>query len=173
MKFISKNGNYRVILDRGVPAEPISGRSAIPGLSIKFEGGVAIVNDENVIKKMMAHSAFNRDFIVAEEGALDPYAGNRKPMEPTHDITRLKYGHIESASKHPAEISPETKKVLMEMAASMATSMAKEMAPKLAVEMLKNMKADFDAKPAAKKAAKSKQSRNVAGSKITDEASEG
>ena len=136
-RFISKNNNLRIVLKHAMPAEPITGRAAIPGLYIKFENGAVNVNDEEHIKLMLAHPGFNSDYIVVEEEQVDPYKNNRKESEPDHQITELKYGHSENVqgSSHNVRLDPKLK----DAAQKMAIEMAKEMAPQLAKDMLLEM----------------------------------
>ena len=165
MKFVSKNGNYRAILDRGLPAEPLTGRTAVPGFSVKFEDGIAVVNDEKLAKRLMEHPGFNRDFIKVEEKDADPYLGQRKEAEPEHDMVEIKYGSVgkNQNPKAAVPLTPEVKKALV----SMAAEMAKEMAPKLAMELIQKMKAvadaaaDVEEKVPAKKAGRPKKTQKT------------
>lgn len=137
MRFISKNSNLCIVLKHGMPAEPITGRLAVPALYVKFENGVVNVQDEDTQKLMLAHAGFNNDFISAEKDETDPYAHVRKDMEPEHDITEIKHGGIgkNMNPKSSVTISPEQKKVMMDMAKEMASTMA----PKLAKDMLEEL----------------------------------
>ena len=136
MKFISKNNNLRIVLAHGMSAEPLTGRVAVPGKYVKFEGGVAIINDEETCQMMLRHSGFNIDFIVAEENTVDPY---RRKVEPIHEMTELKYGSVASKINPrgalPLEIEDEIKRVASEL----AKEMVKEQAPKMAMEILKGL----------------------------------
>lgn len=137
MKFVSKMSNYRVILQHSVPAEPITGRLATPGLWVKFENGVADVRDEKIIEMMKRHPVFGSDFIIMEEEQKDPFEDMRNSVEPDHNITEIKYGHVDGTTNpRPAlNVNKETKRMLMDMAKDMAT----EMAPALAKQMLKEV----------------------------------
>ena len=136
MKFIAKNTNLRIVLRHGMPAEPITGRNAVPGLHVKFEDGVANCNDQNTIDLMLRHNGFERDFVVAEEGQLDPYLAQRKSAEPEHDMIQLKYGHVEKNlnPKSPTKMTTDQKAMLKKM----AIEIAKELAPGMAKKMLKD-----------------------------------
>jgi len=142
MKFISKNVNLRVVLRPGLSAEPLAGRSAIPGIYVKFQNGIAIVNDDDHVKMMMAHPAFNMDFVSAEENE-DPYKMSRSESEPDHDIHELKYGHVERSlnQKPKFNFPPEIRNQLEEYAKKMAA----EMAPKMAMEILNTLASAKDA----------------------------
>lgn len=128
--------NYRVILQHSIPAEPITGRIAVPGIWVKFENGIADVRDEKTVELMLNHRMFKVDFLPMEE-SKDPYEDNRKLTEPDHSTTEIKYGHVESTTspKTKVTINSETKKILREM----ATEMAAEMAPAMAKQMLKEV----------------------------------
>lgn len=141
MKFVSKMSNYRVILQHSTPAEPITGRLATPGIWVKFENGVADVRDEKVIEMVKNHHLFNTDFVIMDDPQKDPYEDVRNAVEPDHNITEIKYGHIDgSINPKPAvAINRETKKILMDMAKDMAKEMAAQMAPDLAKQMLKEV----------------------------------
>ncbi len=137
MKFISRQSNYRIVLKHGQPAEPMTGRNAVPGMYVKFENGVANVENEELCQMMMKHSAFKKDFIVAEEGAGNSWDASRREIEPEHNITNIEYGHVGKALNPKAKIplNREGQKALKEM----AIEMAKKMAPELAKELLKTM----------------------------------
>jgi hypothetical protein len=109
MKFISKNNRLLIVLQPGLPAEPLTGRQAVPQLSVRFIQGVAEVKDENTIAKMLNHPGFNIDFVCAEENGVDPYKNTRKEVEPAHVVTEMKYGHPEKSfsSPRPMVVSPE------------------------------------------------------------------
>lgn len=133
--------NYRVVLQHSIPAEPITGRQATPGIWAKFENGIADVRDERSVEMMLKHPAFGIDFVVMEDEKKDPYLDLRDSIEPEHNITEIKYGHVEgSVNPKPAiAVNRETKKVLMDMAKGMAKEMAAEMAPDMAKKMLKEV----------------------------------
>lgn len=145
MKFISKNSNLRVVLIHGIPGSPIVGREAVPGLSVKFEDGVAIVKDPAIQEKMLAHPSFNQDFILADEAGVDPFL--RKSIEPEHDIQEIQYGHVgKNINPKPAiPLTPEVKKMLTDMAMEMAKKMAPQIAKTLVHDVLKDMQKDKEA----------------------------
>lgn len=117
MKFISKNSNLRIVLRPGLQASPLAGRDAVPGIYVKFQDGVAIVNDEEHVAMMLKHPGFNVDFISPDEDK-DPYAHRRSEIEPGHVIQEMRYGHVEgvksSAKKVP--LSPEMAKLINDLA---------------------------------------------------------
>lgn len=137
MKFISKNANLRIVLRHAMPAEPITGRAAIPGLYIKFENGIANVNNEEHVELMLNHLGFNSDFIQVKEEQADPYKDTRRESEPDHQITEFEYGRASKmkGSSHNVRLDPKLKNAVVEM----AKEMAKEMAPQLAKDMLLEM----------------------------------
>ena len=137
MKFISKNANLRIVLRHSMPAEPMTGRLAVPGLYIKFENGIVNVNNEEHIEMMLAHSGFDSDFIQVKEEQADPYKNIRRENEPDHLITEFEHGRAEKlkGSSHNVRLDPKLKNAAVEM----AKEMAKEMAPQLAKDMLLEM----------------------------------
>lgn len=137
MKFISKNSNLLVVLSPGLPAQPLTGTPAKPGVSVRFRNGIVEVKDEDLITKLKAHPGFNGDYISAEEGTKDPYANFREEMEPAHHISEMKYGHVEkkASSKRKVKLTPAMEKMIN----SLAMEKVKEILPS-AVEMtLKKM----------------------------------
>jgi len=137
MKFISKNANLRVVLKHGLQAEPITGRLAIPGLYVKFEDGVAVVNNEETCKLMLAHPGFDRDFISADDVRANAYTSSRRENEPIHQITELKYGTLGKSvgPKPKIRYTPEMTEAIKQE----AIKLAKEIAPELAKEMVKTV----------------------------------
>lgn len=118
MKFVSKSSNYLVVLSPSIPAEPLRGVPAIPGLSVRFEDGIAIVEDEQVIQKMMSNIYFNRHFFIADDNKnmVDALEKKRLEAEPEHIITEMKYGtpvksHGSTVKK---KVSPELEKYIKE-----------------------------------------------------------
>lgn len=142
MKFISKNANLRVVLSPGIPGERLTGRLLTPGKYVKFEMGVAVVNDPEWIRMMKEHPGFNSDFIAVEEGSTeDPYALSRKEVEPEHDNISIEYGHVGKNLNPKGHIpmSNEQKQVINKIAAEMAKEMIKDLVPKMAKDLLKQM----------------------------------
>lgn len=145
MKFISKSTNLCVILKPGIPAQPITGTPATPTISVRFQGGIAEVNQEELITMMLRHPAFNRDFVSAEDATPDPYAYLRQPAEPTHVLTDMVYGHPGKRTASPVKqaLSPEVRKIIQAevstMAKDMAMDIAKQMLPGMVAEALKNI----------------------------------
>lgn len=134
MKFISKSSNYCIILKPGISAEPITGRAAVPGVSVKFENGIAIINDENMCQLLMANPAFNVDFILADDLSHDPFLRS-STIDPKHDLIDVNYGHP-GKKGGDADIRNEQ---LIKMAKVMAIEMTKELAPKLAKEIIADL----------------------------------
>jgi hypothetical protein len=151
MKFLSKQSIYRVILRPGQPAEKITGRAAVNGLSIRFENNEAIIDEKavdpvtnrSVIELLKEHEAFGQEFIevVPDEVLVGPWNSLRKGMEPEHDIISIDYGHVGKSlnPKPKLALNSDQKKALEEMARTMAVEMAKEMAPQLAKDILKSL----------------------------------
>ncbi|MCK5138889.1 MAG: hypothetical protein KAQ85_03515 [Thermodesulfovibrionia bacterium] len=149
-KFISKNANLRIVLKHSMPAEPMTGRLAIPGLYIKFENGIVNVSNEEHVKMMLAHSGFDSDFIAVKEDQIDPYKGARRESEPDHLITEFEHGRAEKlkGSSHNVRLDPKLKDV----AQKMAVELAKEIAPQLAKDMAKDMLLEMAKQKMAKRA---------------------
>jgi len=137
MKFISKNANYRIVLKHGMPSEPLTGRAQVHGLYVKFENGVALVSNEETVKLMLSHPAFNKDFVSADGIASDPYKVQRGLSEPEHDIVNIEYGRVAKNinPKPKFNLTPEMNKHI----ATLATEMAKDMAISMTKGILENM----------------------------------
>lgn len=134
-----------IVLTPGLPAQPLSGIPAKPGIYIKFKSGIFDTKDEETIKQMMAHPGFNADFISVEEDARvkDPYASFREEEEPGHHIAEIKYGHVESpkGSARKQKLSPEMKKLV----SALAMEQLKEILPDavaLALKQIETKKAE-------------------------------
>lgn len=142
MRFVSKNSNLMIVLSPGIPAQPLSGTPAKPGLYIKFKGGICEIKDEETIKQMLAHPGFNADYIAVEDTARiqDPFSQNREEEEPAHHTAELKYGHLESpkSTTKKTKLSPEMKKLI----SSMAMEQVKEILPQAVAMALKQIDAN-------------------------------
>jgi len=139
MKFISKGSNMRIILSPSIPAEPLSGRSAVRGVSVLFEQGVARVDDPKICEQLLNHPSFNRDFILAPEEGVDPFASVRKDTEPKHSITELKFGTPVGRAGDPAipKISPESRAAIAKMVEEGVKEGIKAILPGLVAEGVK------------------------------------
>jgi len=154
MKFVSKQSNYRVVLTPGLPAEPMTGRSAVAGIYVKFENGIADVKDEKLCESMMRHPAYENDFIILEEGGKDPYNNMRRNKEPEHDVAEVKYGTIgKNLNPKKPTFSREQKEAIEQM----SVEIAKKMAPEMAMAMLKEMASNKVEKEKDKTEPKSKK----------------
>jgi len=137
MKFISKSSNLHVILKPGIPEQPITGTPASPTVSVRFQDGIAVVKDENMVELMRSHQGYNVDFIEAEEESPDPYAGYREESEPAHVLQEMKYGHPGGRNVSPVKKPvPESLKKLIH---DQSVALAKEMLPTMVEETLKKM----------------------------------
>ena len=143
-KFVSKNAGLRIMLKHGIPAEPVTGRNAVPSVSVKFENGIAKINDEKTIEMMKAHPGFNSDFILSDEQG-DPYKNTRKQNEPDHDIQVLEHGLVKK-NLNPAKpidnMSVEQKEFFEEMVKETAKKIAIPLAKDLAKKVIMDMEAD-------------------------------
>ncbi len=144
MKYISKNVNLRIVLVPGIPGERLTGRIMQPGKYVKFESGVVTIPDNNTeyIEMMRNHPGFGSDFFEVEEGKTDPYASNRKGMEPEHNIVNLEFGHVGKNinPKSRVMLPQEQKDIMKEMAIGMAKDMAKDIIKEFLAEQGKSNK---------------------------------
>ena len=155
-KYVSKNQRLRLVLAHGIPAEPITGRNAVPGIYIQFEQGFLEINEETArrigkkfeqfVEMIERHSAFGESFQKIDESEIDPYKSTRKEIEPAHDIINIEAGGSIGKNINPQgqfKLSSEQNKALMDMATNMAKSMATEMAKTMAEEMTKKILIDL------------------------------
>lgn len=143
MKFVSRNANLGVVLKKGVQGHPQLGTETISGVHARFKDGVLSTDDESLQQLLLKHPAFKLDYFLVEEGGDDPYANTRAQSEPAHIISDMKNGHPERVTKVPANITPELRASLMEIAKEMskpmAMELAKQMLPSMVMETLKAM----------------------------------
>lgn len=156
MKFIAQNSNLMIVLRPGIPGSHLSGKEPVPGMYVKFQDGMVIVNDEEQIRMMLKHPGFNTDFISAEEVTRDPFSYRRSEMEPGHIIQQVKYGHVEgvqsSAKKVP--LTPEMNKIIEDL----ANAKIKELLPGILENTLKELaKVSREKAESAEKEAKSEE----------------
>lgn len=148
MKFISKNSNLRIVLRPGIQSNPLSGIAGQPGVYIKFQNGVVDIKDEEVIKQMTSHPAFNLDFIAVDDNGEDPFSAQREEIEPVHIIQDIKYGHAENKRLSPnrkTKLDPQIKKLVDEL----AMQEVKRLLPKMVEDTVKKI-IDMGAEKAAK-----------------------
>jgi len=129
MKFISKSSNLLIVLRPGLSAQPITGTPARPTVSVRFKDGVADVQSEELVKMMLEHPGFNSDYISADNVVIDPYAATRKPSEPGHVLTELKFGTPTArvSQNDIGHLPAELQRVVKEMAVGMAKQMLPDM----------------------------------------------
>lgn len=133
MKFISKNLNLRLVLQPSMPAVPLAGQPAKNGVYVKFEGGVATIDNEEIVQKLLIHPAYNIDFVAvgSENQEQIAIAAERaqRAVEPEHEITQVQFGHIGQSlnPKPPVKLTPEVQEYLTKVAATMATEMFAKM----------------------------------------------
>lgn len=144
MKFVSKATNLLIVLRPGMSAQPLTGTPATPTLSVRFKDGVVEVQQPELIEMMLKHPAFNGDFIAMDEEVpkSDPYAASRKPSEPAHVLTEMKYGtpvarQVVGGGSPFASLPPAMQKLVQDMAGEMA----KAMVPSLMESTLKSLMA--------------------------------
>jgi hypothetical protein len=142
MKFISRNLNYRYTIKHAMPAEPLTGRSAEPGIHVRFVNGIATINDESVIEALMKSDKYGSDFISGEDVNVTNKAtfteGN---MEPEHEVGEVKYGYVEKTHnpKPAVLLDKDRQKSLDRMIEEKATEIAMKMAPEMAKKILESM----------------------------------
>jgi len=125
MKFVSKSTNLYVILKPGLPAVPMTGTPAVPTISVRFMDGIAKVDDEGLVKMMLAHPGYNVDFISVDEDGADPYKFQRQDAEPAHVLTDMKYGmpSARTVGNQKNPLPPEAMKLVTELASQMVKDM--------------------------------------------------
>lgn len=138
MKFVSKSSNLYIVLRPGLQAQPLTGMPATPTIGVRFQNGIVEVKEEEMVKMMLNHPAYNNDFISAEPDEKDPYAFMRQDSEPQHVMTEMKYGMPSSRKAAPMknQFPPEIQKALTEMATQMAGAMMKEALPTAVAEAI-------------------------------------
>ena len=142
-KFVSKNSNYMLVLERGIPASPVTGTPAKHGIYIKFVDGFVDIKDEKISELMKANEKCGVDFIEVKDDELhpsgrraeiDPFADSREEIEPAHIVSEVKYGHLEKAvSTKKNKIPPAVKKLIM----LEAQKLAREMLPGMVKDTVK------------------------------------
>ena len=153
MKFVSKASNYMAILKQGIPSNYALGTPSTPSINVRFENGVANVDDPGHIELMMKHSGMNRDFYVVEDSAKDPFANKRKDLEPGHVIQDLSSGRPGQSMGSP--VKPPEAVVLM--ATEIAKGMAKEIVKGLVPDLVATIRKEIEEEKAEKKVSKKKK----------------
>lgn len=147
-KFVSKNANYHVILRNGLSGDPMRGLSMTPGKSVKFTGGIAILDDEETIELLKKHPMFNVHFLMIEEGKSDPYEGARNVNEPNRMIQTMEHGAVGEVKTSRPTIDPTT--AIKEAAVVAAKAMLKEALPDILATAKKEWLAEIQAGEAQK-----------------------
>jgi len=146
MKFISKFSNYTVVLRPGIPSEPLTGRGAIAGLSVRFQDNEASVKeDTEIYDLLLEHPSYDVDFWPATVEGKPTI--NKKSIEPEHDMTEIKYGQIgrNMNPKPRMSFTDEQKAVMQDMIKTEAKKMALEMLKEIG-EQAKKEKAEQESK---------------------------
>ncbi len=145
MKFISRYSNYRLVLKPGLQAQPLVGMPSTPGVSIRFEDGMAEVTDPEYIKLVKAHPDFGTNILAAEDPATDDFV--RTGVTPEHNTMEIGFGRVMKTSGAPKTVNPELLKLVKKMAMDivkaelpkMAREEAMKIAPQLAMDLIKDM----------------------------------
>ena len=142
MKFISKQSNYRVVLRPGIPGNRLTGQVDTPGIYVKFEGGIAVVENQDIVEMLKKHGGYgkDKDFISSEESDSS-FEGKRKDSEPGHTVQEMVYGHVGPKVGSPSA-KEESAKLVKEMATQIAKEMVKELLPTMAKELAEKMIAE-------------------------------
>ena len=118
-----------MVLRPSMPGNNHTGTAPTAGIFVKFENGVADVKDQAVIDMLLIHSNFGKTFMAEEQTKVDPFAAQRRDMEPEHDVTEIQFGHVGKNvnPKGPVSLTREQQAVLTEMAQKMAVEIAAKM----------------------------------------------
>jgi hypothetical protein len=143
MNFVAKNNRLVIVLEHGIPPEPITGRQGTPTLFVKFVDGkvtpvaMSKYSAEEIAEKMRKHSGFGRDFVEVEDvDKIDPYGNTRRESEPRHSITEMNFGHLGkkvSSPKTAQSIPPEQREIITKIASEMAKSMVKDILKEMGI----------------------------------------
>ena len=142
-KFVSKMSNYALVLKPGVEGNRALGTHAIPGIYVKFSGGVVDVKEEKIIEMLREHPSFGVDFLEIKEDEVDPYSDVRSDIEPEHFIQEMKYGHavgVQGSKK--TKMSPELKRLIESEAVKMLPNLLKSN-PDILKDIIKDMAKDM------------------------------
>lgn len=149
MRFYSKQANYRVVLRPSMPGNRLTGDPGKSGISVRFENGIADVDDEKTIGLMMKATGYkNKDFISADDRMKDDgFPIVKNSTEPIHNTIEMKYGSpVGGVSGTPnVKFSVAQKKVM----ADLVNTTVKE--------MLKDTLKDYDLVPKAKRGRPAKE----------------
>lgn len=144
-QFVSKNANYMIVLKPGMSGNRVLGTEAVPGLYIRFQDGMVVVKDEKIADQLRALPTFGNTFTEVPEEGKDPYAGNRKSIEPEHVTTTMEHGHTGKREGAPVkiELTPQVKKVIEAEALKMIPGLLKsnpDILKQTIIELAKDMK---------------------------------
>ena len=142
MKFVSKASNYCLILKAGFPANYSLGTPSVPAISVRFENGVAVIEDPQHVQLMLKNRAHGRDYFSVEDEAKDPFVDKRKETEPGHYIQDLSTGRPGQAMGSPVKVPESVMNLAKSMAADMAKGMIKEMLPDIVATIKKDLEGD-------------------------------
>lgn len=155
MKFVSKFTNFRVVLKPGLPAQPVVGIPATPGLSIKFEDGFAeVANPEHIEMLKASPDYVNKVIMDADPEGTDEFV--RTNISPEHNTMEIGFGRVMKSMGGKSAGNPEAMKLLKKMAMElfkeelpkMAKAEAMKIAPQLAMDLLNKMNEEASETPA-------------------------
>lgn len=131
MKFVSKLPNFRLVLRPGLPGNRQLGTPSISGIYVRFENGIAKINNQEMIEMMLNHPGCGKDgdnsasFFPIKENESDPFEGKRPEIEPLHTMSNIEHGSVVKTinARKPNVFSTEQ----MEIVKKMVEERAKEM----------------------------------------------
>lgn len=147
-KFISKYTHYTATLRPGLSGDRTVGRADVPGIYLRFEGNIAVIESPEIVEMAKKHKGYGTDFILAED-ADSKFAGKAKDLEPAHTVQEMNYGHV-GPKLGASSLKEESLAKMREMATDIAKDMMKELLPGMAKEMAKQMFEEHLSKEAGK-----------------------
>jgi hypothetical protein len=157
-KFVSKNSNYMVVLRPGIEGNRAIGTHAVPGLYVKFQGGVVDIKEDSVVELMRKHPSCGTDFLEVKQDEVDPFLDERQEIEPIHTMQEIKYGHAEGKVRTgPTKLTPAMKRLIEGEAIKMLPGLLKAN-PKILKDIILGLAADMKEKDAPKADASTKKS---------------
>ena len=144
IKFVSKNSNYMLVLRPGIEGNRALGTHAVSGLYVKFQAGIVDVKEESIVEQLRAHPSFGIDFIEVKQDEVDPFIDTREEVEPSHNLTELKYGHAEALIKTPGKVkmTAQLKKIIEKEALKMMPGLLKSN-PKILKDLIMGLASEM------------------------------
>lgn len=127
MQFVSKNINLRIVLRPSIEANRLTGMPAQSGISVRFEDGLASVENPDWVALMLAHPAYGRSYTAIKDG--DDSDSLRRQSEPAHDIMSIEHGSMVKRTLSAPDTSALEKKFISmaeQLAATKVEAAARE-----------------------------------------------